>query len=527
MERLNKRSTSDRNSSWPLTLLVVLTGAFTFGCAMMKSPGQSSTVFNPEPDRVEASIGERADAATDEVIVSNPLAKEIRFDGKELLLGSGNCQVLPGSDLRKAIQSLLDNEKKRSAKAMINLHVRSAQQMLIAGIEKPAGVVESFVAEVLDHGKENAVWTEHIKNSKSRVEVAKQFAAAKQQLLSTSQTFEASEKSISQLQRSASKLNSLPLQLESQRLVALAKMASGQADEALNMLANAAEQATQAGMPNVASDLWMMACQGSMRSENVAQARKCWKAAVANQLTAIRSRPADQKLPAVDTVFWEQADKLKHPGDQFPGELKLALAPWYSRIGMTPDTETATQIALWAAIAEFQLTTGQPHLATLSIKRAEVNAADSTKAWLRIALARAMVSQGQESVAITILGSLKDDSRPAVRASSLATLGSIKIQAGAYEQGSRFLVDALNTPNAGYWPGQLAAKADLANVRLIVGRIDEALPVLHSVQNEMMTEGRWQSLCQSLENEIAILEHEGRKSDARTIRERIQMIENS
>lgn len=515
---------------WRPSLLIVLTVVLVTGCSVfpksMDLLSKSKTAKTDQTSQTNVgTISDRADAAVATAVVSNPQAKEIRFDGQELVLGSGKCQSLPNNELRKTIAQLLEGEKFRSATAMANLHVRSAQRLLIDEAGEPESDVEDFVAKVLDQNKPKPVWSEHLKNCRSRSEIMKRFKDAKSGVLAHSKPDNSNVSDIGELVQAAEELESVPLQLEAQRISALAKVAAGESETAVNTLVSAAELAAQASLPNVSSDLWMMACQASMRFENVAQGRKCWQAAVATQLTAVRSRPADQKLPSVDTVFWEQADKLRHPKDQFPPELNLAFAPWYSRIGLTPTSEASPQVVLWATIAEFQLTTGQPHLAALSIKRAEIGATEVSKRWLRIALARSMAAQGQDSVAVTILGSLSDAPEASVRAASLATLGSIKITSGAYEQGSRFLVEALNMPESGKWPGQLAAKADLANVRLIVGRFDEALPALHAVQNEMLSSGRWQSLCQSLENEAAIVEIEQSKREARLIRKRIQEIE--
>ena len=512
----------------PSSILLWLTMSIVLGCSASPATNIESLSFSKKADQVsgDSAISDRAEAASQSATISNPRATEIRFDGEELLLGSGNCRALGGDELLAALRRLLDDEKKRSAAAMIRLHTRSAHRLLIDQTNKSDDAVADFVAAVLDQGKPSGIWTSHLASCKDHRNAAKGFAISRSELLSLASAGGPLADIVAQMKQAAEELDSLPLKLESQRLAALASVASGESEQAVNTLASAAELAAQSGLPHASSDLWMLACQASMQLENVSQARKCWQAAVATQMAAVRSRPASQLLPTVDTVFWEQADKLKHPGDQYPAELNLAFAPWYSRIGFTLGSETGTQVALWSAIAEFQLATGQPHLATLSIKRAEVDAAESTKPWLRIALARAMAAQGQESVAVTILGSLDNDAVPAVRAAALAALGSIKVQAGAYEQGSRFLVDALNTQEAGEWPGKLAAKADLANVRLIVGRLDEALPTLHSVQNEMMTAGHWQSLCQSLENEAAILEHEGLRRDAGALRERIRAIEN-
>ena len=176
-------------------------------------------------------------------------------------------------------------------------------------------------------------------------------------------------------------------------------------------------------------------------------------------------------------------------------------------------------------MAEFQLVTGQPHLASLSIKRAEIDAPGQARPYLRIVLARTMAAQRQQSLAATLLGSVAESDDPDVRAAALAALGSIKVEAGAYEQGSRFLTDALQIENAERWPGRLAAEADLISVQLILGELDDALSALHAVQNEMMKSNQWQALCRSLQNEAAMLEADGRDRESEEILQRIRRIE--
>jgi hypothetical protein len=334
-----------------------------------------------------------------------------------------------------------------------------------------------------------------------------------------------------QLVATAETVASQPLTLEAQRLQALALFSIQHTDEAIAVLVNSAETASQTGLPRIAADLWMLACEASLQKDLVDQARKCWTAAVVNQLVAIRQRAPEQLLPAVDTVFWEQADRLIHPEDQYPQELGLVFAPWYSRMGISHQMDDADRsplpprVALWASLAQFQLSTGQPHLATLSLKRAEQSASPALRPWLQITSARALASQDQDALAAGILGNLLNHPNPNIAASALAALGSIKIQTGAYEQGSSFLIQALNQSESRNWPGYLAAKADLANVRLIVGSLDDALPELHAVQNEMLIAGNWQSLIRSLENEAAILEAEQMSEEAQEIRRRIASIE--
>jgi len=518
-----------RRNRLRIALLSVSVACTAIGCTSLTGSLPGIGGLTASKDKV-ASVSDRAASASETLNVSNPRATEIRFDGQEHLLGGANCQCIPADQLRQQVADLLADKKLRSATALVRLHPRSAQQLMVQDLRVDLSGLD-FVAATLDRGREGSTWTDHRTACKSSSGAAERFQADSQQLVVDTNSDEPIEPSQARLSDAAAKLASVPLSIEARRLTAMSLVARKRTDEAITILVGAAESATQSGLPQMSSDLWMMACEASLQIEQVDQARSCWKAGVANQLASIRMRPNDQSLPPIDTVFWEQADRLIHPEDSFPVEISLAFSAWYSRMGIGSDGATSVagtiqpRVALWSSIAEFQLVTGQPHLATLSVKRAEVDADESMKPWLQIASARSLAAQKQSSLATTILTGLINHERPTVRAASLAALGSIKIQTGAFEQGSGFLIGALNMSEANNWPGQIAAKADLANVRLIVGKLDDALPALHSVQNEMMIAGRWQSLCQSLENEAAILDAEKQHENARLIRERILSIE--
>ena len=472
-----------------------------------------------------SSITERAEAASGAKRVSNPPARQIRFDGQERLLGGGTCEALPTGELLRQVADLLEKGKLRSAQVFVQLHERSARRLLLDQIGSADRHVLQFVASTLDDGAETPLWGNLLAEFQQQPQLSAEWQSFASKLLTSAEDAESVNSAIDELTTLSGRFHTPLIRIEALRLKGELLVASDRAPTAIETLVTAAELATQVGSPSHASDFWLMACEASLRIDAVEQARKCWTAAVSTHLTSLHAR--SQRLPTIDTVFWEQAVRLTHPEDSLPKELTLTLAPWYSRIGIRIDQTLPPTVALWAAIADYQLATGQPHIASLSIKRAETHASTQMRPFLQIALARAMAAQGQQSIATTILGTEAKSQDPNIRASALAVLGAIKVQSGAYEQGSQFLSQALSVTNATQWPGKLNAKADLANVRLILGHLEDALPALHQVQNEMMTANKWQSLCHCLENEAAILKLDGRHAEARQIMDRIDQIERS
>ncbi|MEL6104920.1 MAG: hypothetical protein AAFU85_02735 [Planctomycetota bacterium] len=465
------------------------------------------------------TISQRAEDATR---VSNPPAQHIRFNGNEHLLGGGSCQALPPHELLATIKALRKSSKHRSARLFIQLHKRSAQRLLL---EKPSGAADPdvlLVAATLDQFSATSLWTELLHQCASQPELAERWQSRVHEFRTNASGL--TEATARQLKLLADQLASPLLQIEALRLEGQLQIASEETPSAIESLVSGAELATTMDTSGIASDLWLMACEASLRVDAVEQARKCWAAAVSSHLDSLQVREDDLTLPSIDTVFWEQAARLIHPGDSFPDELVSTMEPWCARIGIQTFHALTPETSLWSAISEYQIATGQPHLASLSLKRADAHATEQTRPLLQIALARAMAAQGEQAVAATILGKESASKDPNVRASALAVLGAIKIQSGAYEQGTRFVSEALSIDEATQWPGQLSARADLANVQMIVGDIDDALPALHAVQAEMLGQRKWQSLCQSLENEAAILEVEGRNKEAKAIRRRIHEI---
>lgn len=523
------RIRTQRRDRWFLAACVVLCACTLTGfsgCAGLKLPASGTLKLLDRDAENVASISQRAE---DAARVSNPPAQHIRFNGNERLLGGGNFQAVSTGELLEKVNAFRSAKKHRSAKLFVQLHQRSAQRLLL---EQTANGAESglgFIAAVLDQHRVSTPWSELVESCGNQPERAARWQSFVNELRLNVGSSHASvdhvtEDTSQELIRLADQLNSPLLQIEALRLAGQLQIATEQTPSAIESLVSAAELATSIGTPSIASDLWLMACEASLRMDAVEQARKCWAAAISSQLASVESHRDDPTLPNIDTVFWEQAVRLVHPSDSLPNEVVSAMAPWCARLGVQASPMLSAEAALWSAISEYQLVTGQPHSASLSLKRAESHASEQVRPLLQIALARAMAAQGQQAVAATILGKEAESNDPNVRASALAVLGAIKIQSGAYEQGTRFVSEALSIEDASDWPGKLAAKADLANVQMIVGTLDDALPALHAVQEEMLAQHKWQSLCQSLENEAAILDVEGRSKEAKAIRSRIDQI---
>ncbi|MEM1070607.1 MAG: hypothetical protein AAGI63_17015 [Planctomycetota bacterium] len=492
------------------------------GCSMLSSKPQ------PEELSVTAQLSDASTSTTDDAKkrVSNPQAREIRFDGQELVLGGGDCQSIRVDTLREIVGDLKERGRHRSAGETVRLHRRSSSRWVMDSVISADDETIRWVAAILDQGTTTPLHTQLCDAAAENESAAKAFDIARRECMQSLASGSISKKSLDEVSSAANKLNTPLASLEAQRLLALSEIAAGEVEAAAARFTTIAETAADSGAADLSSQARLLASEAHLRAESLSLSAASWHAAVRSQVTAMTQQSLGREgLPPLDTVFWEQVDRLRPHGVQLPGEVALAMNPWKLRIGLGADHSMTPEASLWSAVAACQLTMGQPHLATLSIKRAEVDASDSAKPWLQVALARSVAAQGQVSVATTVLGSLASHEQADVNAAALATLGSIKVQAGAFEQGGVFLIKALSVDGAGDWPGRLAAEADLANVRLIVGELEEARTALHDVQQKLALQGHWQSLVQSLENEAAILELDGDRNSVKAIRRRISEVE--
>ena len=515
-------------------LLVLLLSISSVGCSIAslgKQDGESIKLPSFADDLGRENIAQASKSDVEQK-VANPQAKTIRFEGNEWVLGNGQQQGLSAAALSRQLEELLDDERYRSAQSLVALHRRSAHAMVLAGWTQSNNVSVEFAAQILDdleYGGTPSNYASLVAIGEQSNEFASAYRDA--QRLCGSEDQAQRIRAISQVVTLAEQNGHPLLVIESKRLVAAQAMLVDQPDEALAKLQEAMKLAAAQESSELYSGLSLMACQASQQKEDPSYVAKYWEAAVVSQLSVMTAmKPSlvpggGAVMPELDCQFWEQASKLRPPNKPWPREVALAASPWAQQLGIGLSPTLSVETVLSCAMARKQMVSGQPELAIVFLKQAELEATEELKPWLRIAQARCLSAQGQPSVAATLLAEPASHDDLKVRSAALAMLGSTKLHSGAFAQGAQIIHKALDGAGDLEFPGRLDAEADLANAKLILGEVDEALVAVHDVQQKFVIEGRWQALAQSLENEARILELEKRPERVVKIRQRINQLE--
>jgi hypothetical protein len=93
------------------------------------------------------------------------------------------------------------------------------------------------------------------------------------------------------------------------------------------------------------------------------------------------------------------------------------------------------------------------------------------------------------------------------------------------KQGFAFLRRTLEEGNPVDRPARAVAAADLGLAYLMLGNGQSGLQWLHRAQARFATAGAHDHLRQSLENELVYMEHAKNKSEAKSLRQRIEQLE--
>ncbi|MCG8651356.1 MAG: hypothetical protein MI861_16065, partial [Pirellulales bacterium] len=318
------------------------------------------------------------------------------------------------------------------------------------------------------------------------------------------------------------KLNHPLATIDTFRLLALRELVAGRNAWAESLFLQATEVAEQHGDLAQASELWLMVATTAHRSEQRTTAKDAWLKAIGYRATLLQQ--TDRPL---DPTFWQRAETQRPKDTPWPSSITPALLAACQPVGCTLSSQSPAELVLWCAVATALYDDHQPQLALVKYKKAEAFAQDDNIMWLRIAQGKCLAALGQTHAAAAILSEPTASDRPEIAAAATATMGCAKLRSGAYQQAAELLVKALsNAPNT-FWPARSEAEADLALARLILGDTDDGLDALHAAQQTFEMEGNSQSLLQSLENELRILEHEQRAESARSVRNRIREIEKA
>lgn len=467
----------------------------------------------------------KKDANTERVVTSP--ARTVRFDGHEIVLGNGEVVSISNDSLMAKCSELIQAGRYRSALMVAGMHCETAERVLLERWAQPSSQNESMLilADALalknGAGPQNG-WRSLLQFASQQPQVSQAYVEARNSFAEKLQDQDPSPEETKELQRLAEQINHPLVQVDVARLLGLRELLADRSANALQHYQRGIEVADAYQIYDKSADLWLLASEANRRNNDFAGAEQAWREAVTRG-----ARVASNVQPPIDPTFWERADHLRPPQANWPIEVANVLATRTAKIGFLPDKNQpqAVDSVLWAAIGLAQFERGQPELALMNYKKAERMTGKDDALVLRIAQARALAALGQVPAATAILSGPASSQNPQISAPAVATLGTIKVQAGAYQQGATLLGKALFTVGAENWATRADAQADMAIALLIIGQTEQGTKLLHEAQSKFEQKMDYASLLRSLENEAKLMEHEKHGEEARKIRERMVAIE--
>ncbi len=319
----------------------------------------------------------------------------------------------------------------------------------------------------------------------------------------------------------------LLLALDAQQLTARALRRDGRAGAAAELLQRAVRQARQAP-PYYEAQLRLEASEAWQHAGQFAAAGEAWQAAVRQAGRTLLSDP-----PLFDPSFWQQAAETRPADRTWPSEAIDRLADLAAETGawggpLPPNSEDPARQAaperfVWACIGHWRLERGEPQAALVAWKRAHaLGASDEERHHFEWGQARALIALDQPSAATALLLALSDRAASPTREAALATLGTLRLEAGNTKQGFQLLQRALEDEPHPDWPGRARAEADLGLAYLLLGNQQAGLEWLQKAQARFERSGDHDQLLLSLLNEQAYWEQAGEKRKAQAVQQRIQ-----
>ncbi len=501
------------------TLLILALSAHVSGCSILTDT-LSPTSLLRQVTQMKADGASTAATSTEKNKIANPPARTIRFDGHEIVLGDAESQVLDTDKLLSLLEPLVTDGRFQSASKIIERHRESSERLLAerwaTSAEDP---VVKLAANVLSKrsAKPESNWNSLLKFAKEQPISAKNYLELRNAFAIEMQTSDPSNDKATQLQQAAQKVGHPLVRVDSLRLLGLRELVADRNAWAESLCRQAVDVANKAGNPLLAAELLLMVAESARRSDQDKLSTEAWTVAVNTHLTSCK------KEQPVDIGFWLLAEHIRPEAMTWPVELTDTLGTYTAAVGCSLDG--GPEMILWTSVAQAQLDRGEMQMALVNFKKAETLAAGDNVMWLRIAQSKCLAGMGQAPAAAAILSSPAASSNKTIAAASTAAMGSIKLQAGAYQQGAQLLHKALTQSAASEWPTKSQSLSDLALAQLIIGDTEPGLAALHAVQNQFEKSGEKLLLVQSLENELRLLEHEHRDTEVTTIKSRITQLE--
>lgn len=503
------------------TLLVLALSVNVAGCSILTNSNLSpATLLRHVTETRTTDSAASSNSSSEQNKIANPPARTIRFDGHEIVLGDAESQGIDSEKLLSMLEPLLAEDRFQSAAKLVE-RFREASERLLAerwatSADDPA---IKLVATVLSKrsSKPDTTWSSLLKFAKQQPITAKQYLELRNAFATKMQSSDPSNDEATQLQQAAAKVGHPLAKIDALRLLGLRELVAERNGWAESLCRQAVDIATQAGNPLLAAELCLMVAESARRSGQSAPADEAWSTAIKLHLSACKPDHS------IDVSFWLLADHTRPEALEWPAELIDGLGSHATKIGCSLEDEP--EMVLWSGVAQAQFDRGEMQLALVNFKKAETLSSDSNKMWLRIAQSKCLAGMGQAPAAAAILSGPATSNDATLAAAATATMGSIKLQAGAYQQGAQLLHKAITQSAASDWPSKNQSLADLAIAQLIIGDTEPGLAALHTAQAQFEKAGDKQLLVQSLDNELRLLEHEHRETDIATIRARITQLE--
>jgi hypothetical protein len=299
------------------------------------------------------------------------------------------------------------------------------------------------------------------------------------------------------------------VKIDALRMIGLRDLVAGRYDWSQSHFRQAIEIAQSSGHPLIAARLWLLVAESSRRNEQYDLAQAAWADAIKLHLDH------DHLEQPLDVGFWLLADKTRPASGKWPDSLAEHWANQLQALGC--NASASTEVTLWASIANAQFDRDELQAALVNFKKAETQADGASALWLRIAQAKCLAGMSQAPAASAILSGPAASTDKNISAAATAMMGGIKLQSGAYQQGAHLLQKALADASATDWPGRNKSLADLAIAQLIIGDTEAGLAALHEAQTALDHSKQRSVLIDSLENELRLMEFEGRSADCQRI----------
>lgn len=508
---------------------LALTAVLFSGCTALTNSWRFSSSVENKTDELprgknEASLGSVLVSAEAESKVANPPAKMIRFDGREILLGTTAMTQPDTSQFCDELTTLLTNEKSFSASRLVSKNIGVAEQVLWERYtdETNHGLV-LFIAGILSNGiSQDFSWQSLLLSFQTHPVDADLYHGLRRNFTNTLKTEEPSQQDSDQLRIVAQRLNHPLAMVDALRLLALRELVAGRNAWAESLFMQAADMTEQHGDLDRVAELWLMIATTANRSQRGPDAEKAWRKAIEAQTESllVSTRP-------LNVNFWVRADEQRTEKMNWPSQTSKAMLPFCTPVGCQFSPESNVDSVLWCAIASAQYQVGQPQLALVNFKKAETNASGDNVMWLRIAQGNCLVALGQSQAAVALLSVPANSSKRTIALASTTAIGSAKLQAGDYHQATKIFTKALSDKQAAHWPARNQAESDLALTQIIIGNTDSGLETLHAVQEKFREQKDTASLLQALENELKTLELEKRDEAAKVVKSKIRAIERT